>query len=189
MDEQKGKLRYFEGMIDWRYMRKNVYICIALICVIFMVACGQNENDDVKIYSSEDIYLKSWECGYLGKYDIPNTFPIIIETEEQLAYAEQYYSLHEISEVFDEMIMKYPIEQYTYMILYNQVSTTGYYYHADRIEISEDFINFGMDKESHSSKDADGPQVMGGFIHVAAIPKEYMKECDYSGMSVVIPGE
>lgn len=170
-------------------MRIKKNICILIIYVIFLSACSQKENSNVKIYSAEDIYLKSWECGYLGKYDIPHTFPILIETEEQLAYAEQYYNLHEISEVFDEMIMQYPIEQYTYMILYNETSAMGYYYHADRIEMGEDFIRFGMDKKSHGMKDTAGPAVMGGFIHVAAIPKEDMKKCDYSDMLVVIPGE
>lgn len=169
---------------------KKKYTCFwliawILVCTLCLNACSQKDRDDTKIYSDEEIYLKSWECGYLGQF--PH-FPVIIETEEQLAYAEQYYDLYEISDVFREMISQYPIEQYTYMISYHETSP-GAYYHADRVEIGDDFISFGMDKKSHGPKDRAVPAVIVGFIHTAAIPKEYMKECDFSGMMVVIPGE
>lgn len=170
-------------------MRKIYTILFTILALFFFVACGQEQDPNKKVYTDKDIFLKSWECGPSGMDFIPSQFLIVIETEEELAYAVENYKLIEFSTVFEEMIEQYSIEQYTYLITYDVVTTTGHYRHADRIEIGETYAYFAMDKKSHGSRSMEGPQVMGGFIHVAAVPKEYLENCDYSETIIIRPGE
>lgn len=170
-------------------MRKIYTVLFTALALLFFVACGQEQDPNTRIYTNEDIFLKSWECGYSGTYRIPNQFLIVIETEDELAYAVKNYGLIEFSSVFEEMISQYSIEQYTYLITYDGVAMEGYYYHADRVKISDTYAGFVMDKESHAPKGTDGYPVMGGFIHVAAVPKEYLANCDYSDTIIIRPGE
>lgn len=143
-----------------------------------------------QIYTNEDIYLESFDCGYISEYQKIRYATVIIETQEQLDYAEAYYGLKVLDSApddytvfqspfaatFQEMKEQYPLDEYNYVFAYDEVSSGGYYYHADRLEITEDGIHFLMDDESYSPKaDELVTCVMGGFVHMAAVPKEYME--------------
>lgn len=163
------------------------------------LASGQNKSEvkgESQIYTNEDIYLESFECGYIGEYRPIRYATVIIENEEQLAYAEEQYGLNEediypdkwmdyptgFARYFTIMKEQYPLEGYNYVFSYDEVSSGGYYYHADRLEITEDSIYFLMDDESYSPKgDEAVAAVMGGFGHVAAVPKEYMEGREFPG--------
>ena len=191
-------------------MRK--WIAGILLVGVMLTSCGQMGVDEAveglklspgvskvkggsQIYTNEDIYLESFECGYISEYRPISYAMVIIENEEQLAYAEEQYGLKQMDTFSDDMacyptgfaqyfeIMKeqYPLEKYNYVFAYYEVSSGGYYYHADRLEITEDSICFLMDEESHSPKDEMVAAVMGGFGHVAAVPKEYMEGREFSG--------
>lgn len=74
------------------------------------------------------------------------------------------------------------------MICYDEVSSGGYYLHADQIQIKEDIIVFGMDDKSYSPGETDVvPDVMGGFFHMAAISKEYLEGKQFK--NVVYPDD
>lgn len=161
-----------------------------------IVESGKVTKADSRIYTDEDIYLRSFECGYISEYRKISYDTVVIETKEQLDYAEEYYGLRELdsvpddysvfespfASVFQTMKKQYPLEEYNYVFSYDEVSSGGYYYHADRLEITEDGIWFLMDNESYAPKDDDEvTEVMGGFGHVAAVPKEYMAGKTFPG--------
>lgn len=160
------------------------------------VASGNVAKKESRIYTDEDIYLKSFECGYISEYQKIRYATVIIDTKEQLNYAEEYYGLKELdsapddysvfvspfASIFQEMKAQYPLEEYNYVLSYDEVSSGGYYYHADRLEITEDGIWFLLDDKSYSPKEDEIVTcVMGGFGHVAAVPKEYMAGQTFPG--------
>ncbi len=164
------------------------WIAGLLLAGTLLAGCGEQPEGDV--YTNKDIYLESFECGYISEYQNIRYATVIIENEEQLAYAEEQYGLNEketyqdnwmhyptgFSRYFTIMKEEYPLEKYNYVFSYDEVSSGGYYYHADRLEITENSIYFLMDDESYSPKDFEAVSaVMGGFGHVAAVPKEYME--------------
>ncbi len=173
-------------------MRK--WIAGLLLVGVLLTGCGEQAKGD--IYTNEDIYLVSFKCGYISEYRPIRYATVIIENEEQLAYAENQYGLKPMDTFSEDMICyptgfaqyfeimkeQYPLDDYNYVFAYQEVSSGGYYYHADRLEITEDSIYFLMDDESYSPKDNEAvSQVMGGFGHVAAVPKEYMEGREFPG--------
>lgn len=167
-----------------------------------IVESGKSVNEKSRIYTTEDIYLKSFECGYISEYRKIRYATVIIETKEQLDYAEEYYGLKNsdsasddhsdfvspFASLFQEMKALYPLEEYNYVFSYDEVSSGGYYYHADKLEITEDAIRFLMDNESYAPKAGEDVScVMGGFAHMAAVPKEYM--VGYTFGNAIYPGE
>lgn len=164
------------------------WIAGLLLAGILLAGCGEQPKGDV--YTNEEIYLESFECGYISEFRPICYATVIIENEEQMAYAEKQYGLKPMDTFSEDMICyptgfaqyfeimkeQYPLADYNYVFSYSEVSSGGYYYHADRLEITEDSIYFLMDDESYSPKDNEVvSEVMGGFGHVAAVPKEYME--------------
>ncbi len=161
------------------------------------VETGKVAKEESQIYTDEDIYLKSFDCGYISEYQKIRYTTVIIETKEQLDYAEDHYGLKVLESASDdytvfespfaatiqEMKEQYPLEEYNYVFRYDEVSSGGYYYHADRLEMTEDSIRFLMDDKSYSPRGNDAvAAVMGGFGHIAAVPKEYMEGRTFSGV-------
>lgn len=151
-------------------------------------AAADEEDIPEEIYSEEDIYIYSFECGYLSqdRKPSPNEM-LIIENEEQLSFAEDRYGLAvpddlpksdewwydtEAAEAFRNMKSDYPISDYSYAVYYDEVSCGGYYLHADKLIKKGDMLYFGMDDKSRTPNEYDEyPAVMGGFCHMAAVPK------------------
>lgn len=174
--------------------RMRWYLCLLVFCIVSMGGCKQAEDgtvytEDETVYTEDEVYIHSYECGYLYGYEIPKSYHIVIETGEQLEYAIQNYGICEISGKCKEMIEQHSIDDYTFVLRYDEVSSGGYYYHVDRVIIKPDSVLLKNDKKSHSARGDAQSQVMGGFFHMAAIPKEYLEGCDYSGMNAIFPGE
>ncbi len=149
------------------------------------------KEDAPELVLTDEIYLFSYECGYFSWDQKPGWLPLLIENNEQLEFAKECYGLDypddyneedywyydsSFIEYFREMESNYPLEEYSYLIQYNEVNSGGYYLHADRVIIDGNTICFGMDDKSHSPEDTGEEvfaDVMGGFMHMAAIPKEY----------------
>ncbi|MGN1101615.1 MAG: hypothetical protein ACI4RG_05435, partial [Huintestinicola sp.] len=140
-----------------------------------------------EIFTEEDIYIYSFECGYLSQDKKPPNTILFIETDEQLSYAEDRYGLavptdipwwYEtcMADAFQEMKASYPLSDYSYAVCYDEVNCGGYYLHADKLIKEGDLLYFGMDDESYTPDEAEPhPQVEGGFCHMAAFPKELFK--------------
>ncbi len=162
---------------------------LLVVCMLAFAACKETMEEEEKatIYTEEDIYIHSFNCGYLSGINYLPSRYILIETEEQLEYAVQNYSL---SEEFESVGVNYPIEEYTYLAEYVDVSSGGYYLHADKVKISEGAVRFVLSEDSYSPKEWEPvPCMMDGFFHIAAIPKEYLDGCDFLEMSPIYPGE
>ncbi len=150
-------------------------------------SADDDEEIPEEIYSEEDIYIYSFECGCLSQDRKPPNEMLIIENEEQLSFAEDRYGLAvpddlpksdewwystEAAEAFQDMKSDYPISDYSYAVCYDEVSCGGYYLHADKLIKKGDMLYFGMDDKSYTPNEYDTyPAVMGGFCHMAAVPK------------------
>jgi len=167
--------------------REGWYLCLLVFCIVSMG--GGKQAEDGTVYTEDEVYIHSYECGYLHGYGIPDGFHIVIETSEQLEYAIETYGICEFSSKCKEMIEQHSIEDYTFVLRYDEVSSGGYYYHVDRVKIKPDSVLLVNDRKSHSARGNAQTQEMGGFFHMAAIPKEYLEECDFSGMNAIFPGE
>lgn len=140
-----------------------------------------------EIFTDKDIYINSFNSDYLSQDKKPPDEMLFIETDEQLSFAEDRYGLavpddlpksdewrynRKVADAFQTMKASYPISDYSYAVCYNELNCGGYYLHADRLVRKGTLLYFGMDENSYSPGEWDMvPQVMGGFCHMAAIPK------------------
>lgn len=141
------------------------------------------------LFTYKDIYLYSFWCDYLPQDKKPPTNGkiLLIENDEQLAFAEDRYGLavpedlpksdewwynKSVADAFQDMKSNYPLDKYSYAVCYDETHCGGYYLHADRLVKIFDELYFGMDGESYSpSEDEEYPAVEGGFCHMAALTK------------------
>ena len=165
-------------------MPKKKILFSVFMFLLLLTACNnaKDEELDGTMYTSKDVYIDSFECGYLP--DFPRNL-IMIETEEQLAYALEHYNIHN---KLQELSGKYDIGEYTYIMMYEQVSNDGYYLHADRILINDYSPQFVMDRKSHGPG-GEVSLVMGGFMHIAAVPKAYLEDYTFTDPYIIYPGE
>lgn len=132
------------------------------------------DNPNEKYYTSEEIYLLSYENGYVDNDRRFNN--MVIENEEQLAYAKE----HSLIQPADEMVEQYPLTEYTYIIEYYQVSSGGYSLKAESLCIGDNYMYFKMTDDSYTPKAGEAVTcVMGGFLHMAAVPKSYLGDRKY----------
>lgn len=154
-----------------------------------IITADTASEDDVpeEIFTDEDIYINSFNSDYLSQDKKPPDEMLFIETDEQLSFAEDRYGLavpddlpksdewrynRKAADAFQAMKASYPISDYSYAVCYDELNCGGYYLHADRLIRKGTLLYFGMDENSYSPGEWDMvPQVMGGFCHMAAIPK------------------
>ena len=142
-------------------------------------------TEEGKVYTMEDAYIISFESGYLSEGEGPPSWSVVvIENEEQLLFAEENYGLRmpedfpgghngTLAYTFQKVKTQYPVEEYTYVITYDEVASGGYYLHADRVLIADNKIGFLLDGSSDTPDEGEMvSEVMGGFCHIAAISKE-----------------
>ena len=173
-------------------MRNLVYILLLTVAVL-VTGCSKNEiaQDGInplvgeKEEIPEDIveveaYVVSFECGYIQEAGKINYLPMFITNSEELERAKEEYFLqvieedwanNSIAEAFAKLTKEYSIDEYNYLIEYQETSSGGYYFHADKVGVSGDKIGFLLDEEKTPSPWELVTDVMGGFCHMAAIPK------------------
>ena len=157
-------------------------------------------TEEGKVYTMEDAYIISFESGYLSEGEGPPSWRVVvIENEEQLLFAEENYGLRmpedwpggfngTLASAFQKVKTQYPVEEYTYVISYDEVASGGYYFHADRVMIADNKIGFLLDDSSYTPDEGEMvPEVMGGFCHIAAIPKEDFENTHFE--NALYPGE
>ncbi len=148
----------------------------------------QNYSDQAKLLTADDIYLLSFNCGYISG-DTPGM--LVIENEEQLDYALERYGLAlpsddmtedelwyystAIAEPFHEMVQNYPISEYSYVIEYDEVGCGGYDLRVGALLVDKDIMHFVRTADSKTpAPDSMQPDVMGGFCYMAAVPKDIL---------------
>ncbi len=148
-----------------------------LVMLFLLTGCKKEpvlDNPNAKAYTSEEIYLLSYENGYVDNDERFNN--MVIENEEQLTYARE----RSLILPSDKMIEEYPLTEYTYVIEYYQVSSGGYFLKAESLCIGDNYMYFEMTDDSHSPKGEVVECVMGGFLHMAAVPKGYLGDRKYA---------
>ena len=143
-------------------------------------------SDKAKLLTADDIYILSYNCGYIsGNHPVM----MIIENQEQLDFAFERYGLSlppeglskdelwdygstAISDSFNEMIAEYPINDYSYVIEYDEVSCGGYDLRVGALLVDQDKLHFVRTADSKTPEpESVQPDVMGGFCYMAAVPK------------------
>jgi len=167
-------------------MKTKIILLGITAYLFFLLATAWKNTDDDHLgrYTEKDVFIRSYECGYLGNF--PTTC-ILIENKEQLDYMEQHYGMSQNS-YLQEMTSQCPITDYTYLILYESFGQGGYNRHVSEVEISGDGPHWIYDVYQ-SPKGEVAPAVMVGYMHMAAIPKEYLAICDFSNRDFLYPGE
>lgn len=140
------------------------------------------------LFTDKDIYIYSFFCDYLSQDKKPPDGRILlIENDEQLAFAEDRYGLavpedlpksdewwynKSVADAFQDIKANYPLDEYSYAVCYDETHSGGYYLHADKLVKIGGELYFGMDEESHTPPMyEEQPAVEGGFCHMAALPK------------------
>lgn len=144
-----------------------------------------NYSDKAKLLTADDIYLLSYNCGYIsGNHPVM----MIVENQDQLDYAGERYGLAlppeglsedelwsyntGISKPFTEMVEKYPISDYSYVIEYDEVGSGGYDLRVGALLVDDDILHFVRTADSKTpDPESVQPDVMGGFCYMAAVPK------------------
>lgn len=132
---------------------------------------ASDEKAEIKIYTSEDIYLYSYNSGYIENDDRFSN--VVIENEEQLAYTTERSNILPS----EEMLKNYPLTEYTYVIEYDEFSHEVYLWKAESLCIGEECMYFKMADDSSEEGESC---VMDGFLHMAAVPKSYIGDRKYS---------
>lgn len=157
-------------------MKKSLIWVLAMM--FLLTGCKKEpvlDNPNAKSYTSEEIYLISYENGYVDNDTRFNN--MVIENEEQLAYAREC-SLILPS---DEMVEQYPLTEYTYVIEYYQVSSGGYSLKAESLCIGDNYMYFEMTDDSYTPEGEESVSCeMSGFLHMAAVPKSYLEDRKYA---------
>ena len=162
-------------------MKKLCLVLIVGLFLILVVVYG-TKNPNILSYSANDIYLNSIECGCIDGF--PSQL-LILESEEQLSYALAAYkpfsALPEFSKIMDE----YKIGEYIYVIQYYETSYESEKVTCNELKIDKEEITirfvFEVDKRF-----GDNSEALNGYITYAVLPKELLKEFDFSNQYGVI---
>ncbi len=153
---------------------------------------ASNNDDGVIRYTPDDFYMECLNVGYIAGM----RGALMISDREQLEYAKVRYplSIHEdadeqerwllsnpLTEPFEEMTEKYPVEEYTYLLEY--ISESG----GDPVKIGGLIIDGDRmyfypadDGRSYDSSERR-PDVCTYYCYIAAVPKGLLPDRSYSG--------
>lgn len=170
---------------------KKITVLICIVMMFLFTACGakevlvkENPSENAGEITELDCHVVSFECGYISYADILNGGNLLIFTKEELQAAkqndclivsEEWWANNAIAEAFQKLTEEYPIEEYAYLIEYRETSCGGYYFHADKVGVTEDRIGFLLDRDEWPEPGQMVTEAMGGFCHMAAIPKEQIE--------------
>ena len=167
-------------------MPKKKILFSVFMFLLLLTACNnaKDEELDGTVYTSKDVYIDSFECGYLPAF--PKDCAVIVETQDQLDHVKNYG----IEELLTKLEKQYSINEYTYIIQYDMMPNTSYYLHADRIVMDSSGPYFLMDSKSYGPKSGErvSPAIRG-FMHIAAVPKAYLEDYTFTNPYIIYPGE
>ncbi|MBP5276025.1 MAG: hypothetical protein J6Z07_04430 [Lachnospiraceae bacterium] len=149
------------------------------------VGVGTLEEDEEEVI--EGTYIENVNCGYISTKPHPESCIYYLVTDESDVKAAeialgmkipddpdwvwQYNSKH--VDAFQDMMSKYPIEEYNYLFIYNEHACLGYSSHADEVVYKNDLIYFHFDVVKEPGEDESTCEAMDGEFKMAAIPKDF----------------
>lgn len=156
------------------------------------------------VLNKYDIYINSFRCGYLTDSQPMPREPFVIYNYEMLGQARMDFGLvrpifldsnetvddcreeimeefdftHnvELIDVFDEMVSKYPISEYIYVIQYVEAMSGSCVYNVDKLHINGNQFTFELDDESKNMVYETVTDDMSGFAYFAAVPRKYFSD-------------
>lgn len=147
----------------------------------------QRKQEDV-VWTKSDIQLESYHMGYLSDVRFPEGKILVVSNATELTAAEGLLHLdldevnadNEYSEIaiaFQNWKEQYPIENYTYYLMYQEVNSGGYDLEVDQLQIENGNMTFGYSQDSTTPGEGDSViAVMDGFLFLAAVDKNRANE-------------
>ena len=148
---------------------------------------GVGIDEDYEEIIIAGTYIDNIDCGYINTKPCPDPETLYLVTdEEDLKAAEialgmkipddpdwewQYNSKH--IDAFQNMIDKYPIDQYNYLFVYQEHACLGYKSHADAVVYKGQSIYFHYDMIKRPAEGEATCEAMDGEFKIAAIPKDF----------------
>ncbi len=131
-------------------------------------------------------YADSFKCGYLGDNPMKPGYLYLVSTEEEAEYVRKH--MDSPANIGVIKLMKfYPLSDYSYLLLYTEYGSGGYYMHADSIECVDGRIGFHYDFVDTPGEVATA--VMDGDFHYGAFPKDMIRDVKYTTTTSPIPAD
>lgn len=180
---------------------RYIFSAVIMVCLVLNGCSTKNMEpafdsihneimDERVIFTAEDIYLLSFECGYISQNEKPGDSILIIENDDQLAFAETRYGLAlpegiqedeiwhyntSFIDAFQEMKSMYSLDEYTYVVEYRQSSSGMYNYNVDKLVLDGERLYFELDDEAKNGNDYEwATDDMSGWCYLAALPKDIL---------------
>ena len=164
---------------------KKIVVLFCIITMFLFTACAKKETvtdkgGDISKVTELNCHVESFQCGYISYADVLGNGLLFITTEEKLAEAmnyevfmvsDEWYANNAIALAFQKMQETYPVGEYAYLIEYRETTSGGYEIHANSVGMTDDKIGFLLDKNVQPTEGQMVTEEMGGFCHMAAIPK------------------
>lgn len=131
-------------------------------------------------------YADSFKCGYLGDNPMKPGSLYLISTEEEAEYVRKHMDSPANIGVI-KLMKSYPLSDYSYLLLYTEYGSGGYYMHADSIECVDGRIGFHYDFVDTPGEVATA--VMDGDFHYGAFPKDMIRDVKYTTTTSPIPAD
>ena len=147
-------------------------------------ATPQDETKE-RVFGASDVYIVSWECGYLNERDglvLPCDL-VVIDGQEQLDYAKREWGLADF-EPLGAMVGERPLESNFYLLSYSSRPTGNP--RVSGVLVGHDTIFFLWDKNCPALS-ADLSRDACGVIYLAAVPRTYADGRAFR--YVIYPGE
>ena len=164
-------------------------IVLALAMLAWVPSATPQDETKERVFGASDVYIVSWECGYLNERDglvLPCDL-VVIDGQEQLDYAKREWGLAD-SAPFLDMTRRFSLEDHFYLLEYQSVGSGGYNLRADRVRIEDGSIGFLLSDDSYSPGEYElVPDIVSGFLHMAAIPRSLATSSTFR--NVIYPGE
>ena len=181
-----GKIRFERSLGGIAMKKMKGLVCLIMVFLLSACSAPVTDKEPEEEYKKPEItaYVESFECGYVSHAKELREGILLITTKEELNIALQYDCLNleedtwpnnSIASAFENIVENYPISQYAYLIEYWETACGGYSLHADKVEIIDDKIGFSLDVAEFPEEGQMVTEAMGGFCHIAAIPKEQIE--------------
>lgn len=154
-------------------------------------------DEEYEEITVEGAYIENVASGYISTKPGPESDTIyLVETEYDIKAAERavgmaipeddpdwewmYNTTH--IDAFQEMIEKYPIDEYSYIFQYQEYPCLGYRTHADAVVYKGEYLYFHYDVAEGPDEGEATCEAMDGEFKIAAIPKDFFTDKTFSNV-------
>lgn len=163
---------------------KKIFLLLTAVLMVILMGCGEDKIDGT-LYTKDDIFV---DC---IKIDYPEAFTsklIIIEGDGSLNAAIEAFPKLKSMPGFEEIIDKYPVENYTYVVEFIKTGYESETITCDGIIVNKERMEIRF-KTDRRKKKKDTFGVVAGYILYAVFPKEELKDCNFEKQAYILyPG-